>query len=104
MVRVLILIHEDELKLPLVMLRDVRVLAKKRDRFLQQIVEIERVGLLLFLLLATASERELVAILEEMRILFREYIGEREPRVKLVAQHIGEDFALRRALLVRVEF
>ena len=104
MVRVLILIHEDELKLPLVMLRDVRVLAKKRDRFLQQIVEIQRVGLLLFLLVATASERELIAILEKVRILFRQHIGKREAGVELVAEHIREDFALGRTLLVRVEF
>ena len=102
-VGVLIFIDEDVLKLPLILLGDARVLFEKADGFFQQVVEVQGVGLFLFLLVASAGEGELRFILEEVRVFFHEHIGEGAAGVELVAEHVGENLAGRGAFFVGFE-
>ena len=70
MVRVLIFVHEDELKLPLVVLRDGRIVFQKHHRLLQQVVEIQRVRLLLPRLIFLPHVGDVLREFEEVRIFF----------------------------------
>ena len=60
LVRVLVFIDQNELKLPLVNFRDSLVLLKHQQRLLQQIVEIHRVGGLLLFFVALMNVLDLV--------------------------------------------
>ena len=70
MVRVLIFVHEDELKLPLVVLRDRRIVFQKRHRLFQEVVKIQRVRLLLARLVFLPHVGDVLREFEEVRIFF----------------------------------
>src|SRR5947199_161922 len=59
-VRVLVFIDEDEVKLPSIEFRDPLVLVKHRQGFLQQVVEIRRVGRLLLFFVSLVDILNLV--------------------------------------------
>ena len=103
MVRVLIFVHEDELKLPLVVLRDGRIVFQKHHRLLQQVVEIQRVRLLLPRLIFLPHVGDVLREFEEVRIFFEQHIVELASRVELEAEHIREHSALWKTLLLRIE-
>ncbi len=80
LVRVLIFIDENEFELPPIKRRDLLVLEQHAQRFLEQIVEVHRVGRFLLLLVARVHIFDLLEQRQEIRKLFREQFLHRPSR------------------------
>ena len=103
LVRVLVFIDENELELPPVNLGDSLVLLKHRQRLLQQIVEIHRVGRLLLLFVARPDVLNLVEQREEIRKLFRKQFLHRFFRIDDEAEDLRKHLAFRKSDLLRID-
>ena len=103
LVRVLIFIDQDELKLPPVKRRDVFVLLQHRQCLFEQVVEIHRVGRLFLFLVARMHVFDLVEQRQEIRKLFREQFLHRRFRVHDKAEDFREHIAFREPDLFRID-
>ncbi len=102
LVRILILVHEDELKLPPIETRHLRMLLQHPQRLLQQVVEIHRVRRLLLLLVARVHPFDLLQQRQEIRELLRQHLVHRPLRVDRETEEIRQHIRLREPNLLRI--
>jgi hypothetical protein len=87
-IRILVLVHEDELKLPLIMFADRLVIAQQAEGLFEQVVEVERVRIAFLRLVLFPCPDELRRELEEMRILLNQDVVDAPPRVERKAEDV----------------
>ncbi len=80
-----------------------RLALQQEQRLLEQVVEIQRVGRALLRLVLLLRLGDLLAELEEVRILLDEHLVDRAAGVDREAEDIGEHLALGKALVLRVD-
>src|SRR5260370_1127580 len=103
LVRVLIFIDQNELKLPAIKRVDALVLLQHRQRLFEQIVEIDRVRRLLLFLVAGVHVGDFFEQRQEVRKLFREQFFQRCLGVYDETENFREDVAFREPDLLGID-
>ncbi len=102
LVRVLIFIDQDELKLAAINRRDPFLLLQHRQCLFEQIIEIHRVGRFFLFLIARLHIFDLLEQRQEVGKLFREQFLHRRLRVHDEAENLREHIAFRKPDLFRI--
>ena len=102
-VRVLIFVHQNELKLPPVKPNDVLVFDQHPQCFFEQIIEIERVRRLFLSFIAGMHILDLLEQRQEIRELFGEQFLHRPLRVDRKAEEIGKHVTLGKTNLLWID-
>ncbi len=102
MIRILVLVHEHELKLALITLRELSIVSQHAERFLEQVVEVQDIGRLLLFFIPALRLGDAVGEFEKVRVLLGEHLIDFPPRVQRKRKNIGQDFALRKELVLGV--
>ncbi len=103
LVRVLVFVHEDELKLPPIKRRDLLVFLEHSKRLFEQIIEVERVGRFFPALVARVHIFDLLQERQEIGKLLREQFLDRSLRVDDETEDVRQHVALWKSDFLRVD-